>query len=97
MYILMVTLFILFILFVKLYVKEDARKMKTYEFRLSIWFHSTTTLTALALMVLHENQKLELKQETIWWAPGWNMFFPVSFSDERRYHSLVWVCVSVKS
>ena len=43
-----VTLFISFISFVKLYVVEDACTMKTYEFRLSICFHSTKTLTALA-------------------------------------------------
>ena len=46
----MVTLFVLFISFVHLYRVEDACKIKTCEFRLSICFHSrsSTTLTALA-------------------------------------------------
>ena len=38
----------------QLYRVEDECKMKTYEFRLSICFY-TTTLTALALFVLHND------------------------------------------
>ena len=50
-----VTLFIMFISFVQLYRVGDACKVKTYEFRLSICFHSTR-----GLPVLH-NEVIKIK------------------------------------